>query len=66
MATVRVRSANGPDRVFDLDERIYQAFPDDYIRVEDSSPSGYRPPRTAASAAPTNTPFGGTAEEGAH
>jgi hypothetical protein len=49
MATVRVRPTTGPDRVFEIDERIYQAFPDDYQLVEESSPSGYRPPRTAAS-----------------
>lgn len=65
MGTVRVRPTTGPDRVFEIDERIFQAFPDDYEPVGDSSPSGYRPTRTAASAAPT-TPFGGTAEEGAN
>jgi hypothetical protein len=66
MGTVRVRPTTGPDRVFDIDERIYRAFPDDYQVAGEPDPSGYRPPRTAASAAPTTPVIGGTAEEGAN
>lgn len=68
MGTVTVRPTTGPDRVFDIDERIYNAFPDDYQLVGSRTSPAATTPGNAATAAPTTAArrIGGIAEEGAH